>query len=57
MTQFRGGNPYCFSENLYKSVSFIDGSMHRGTFHAMQFAKKMRYYVIKSIKITVLLLI
>ena len=29
MPQFRGGNPYFFSENLYQSVSFIDASMYR----------------------------
>ena len=38
------GNPYFFSENLYQSVSLIDASMYRDTFHAiriaMQFAKK-----------------
>ena len=27
--QFRGGNPYFFSENLYQSVSFIYASMYR----------------------------
>ena len=43
--QFRGGggNPYFFSETLYQSVSLIDASMYRDTFHAiriaMQFAK------------------
>ena len=27
MPQFRVGNPYFFSENLYQSVSLIDASM------------------------------
>ena len=43
--QFRGGNPYFFSENPYQSVSFIYASMYRENVHAihiaMQFAKKM----------------
>ena len=41
--QFRGGNPYFFSENPYQSVSFIYASMYRENVHAihiaMQFAK------------------
>ena len=49
--QFRGGNPYFFSENPYQSVSFIDASMYRENVHAihiaMQFAKKSRHCVIK----------
>ena len=50
--QFRGGNPYFFSENLYKSVSFIiHASMYRENVHtihiAIQFAKKSRHCVIK----------
>ena len=43
--QFRGGNPYFFSENPYQSVSFIDALMYRENVHAihiaMQFAKKI----------------
>ena len=43
--QFRGGNPYFFSENPYQSVSFIYASMYRENVHAihiaMQFAKKI----------------
>ena len=43
--QFRGGNPYFFIENLYKSVSFIYASMYHENVHAihiaMQFAKKL----------------
>ena len=43
--QFRGGNPYYFSENLYQSVSFIYASIYRENVHAihivMQFAKKI----------------
>ena len=42
--QFRGRNPYFFSENLYQSVSFIYASTYRENVHAihitMQFAKK-----------------
>ena len=49
--QFRGGNPYFFSENPYQSVSFIYASMYRENVHAihieMQFAKKSRHCVIK----------
>ena len=49
--QFRGGNPYFFSENPYESVSFIYASMYRENVHAihieMQFAKKSRHCVIK----------
>ena len=51
--QFRGGNPYFFSENPYQSVSFIYVSMtlYRENVHAihiaMQFAKKSRHCVIK----------
>ena len=49
--QFRGGNPYFVSENLYQSVSFIYASMYRENVHAihiaMQFAKKSRHCVIK----------
>ena len=43
--QFRGGNPYFFSENPYQSVSFIYASMYRENVHAihiaMQFAQKI----------------
>ena len=43
--QFRWGNPYFFSENLYQSVSFIYASMYRENVHAihitMRFAKKI----------------
>ena len=43
--QFRGGNPYFFSENPYRSVSFISASMYRENIHeihiAMQFATKI----------------
>ena len=44
--QFRGGNPYFFSENPYQSVSFIYASMYRDeNVHAidivMEFAKKL----------------
>ena len=43
--QFRGGNPYFFSENPYQSVSFIYASMYRENVHAiyiaMQFAKNL----------------
>ena len=50
--QFFGGNPYFFSENLYKSVSFIYASMYRENVHAihiaMQFAKKSRHCVEKK---------
>ena len=49
--QFRWGNPYFFSENLYQSVSFIYASMYRENVHAihitMQFAKKSRHCVKK----------
>ena len=42
--QFRGGNPYFFSENPYQSVSFIYASMYRENVHAihitMQFLPK-----------------
>ena len=45
MTQFRWGNPYFFSENLYQSVSFIYASMYRENVHAihitMRFAKQI----------------
>ena len=45
MPQFRGGNPYFFSENPYTSVSFIYASIYRENVHAihiaMQFAKKI----------------
>ena len=45
MPQFRWGNPYFFSENLYQSVSFIYASMYRENVHAihitMRFAKKI----------------
>ena len=48
--QFRGGNPYFFSENPYQSVSFIYASTYRENVHAihiaMQFAKKSRHCVI-----------
>ena len=48
--QFRGGNPYFFSEHLYQSVSFIYASMYRGNVQAiniaMQFAKQLRHCVI-----------
>ena len=41
--QFRGGNPYFFSENLSQSVSFIYASMYSENVHAihiaMQFTK------------------
>ena len=51
MPQFRGGNPYFFSENPYTSVSFIYASIYRENVHAihiaMQFAKKSRHCVIK----------
>ena len=33
--QFRGGNPYFFSENPYQSVSFIYVSMYRENVHAI----------------------
>ena len=43
--QFRGGNPYFFSGNLYQSVSFIYASMYSENVHAiqiaMQFTKKI----------------
>ena len=50
--QFRGGNPYLFSENPYQSVSFIYASMYRENVHAihitMQFLqKKSRHCVIQ----------
>ena len=49
--QFREGNPYFFSENPYKSVSFIYASIYRENVHAihiaMQFAKKSRHCVIQ----------
>ena len=46
--QFRGGNSYFFSENLYQSVSFIFASMYHEKVHiARQFAKKSRHCVIK----------
>ena len=49
--QFRGGNPYFFSENPYTSVSFIYASIYRENVYAihiaMQFAKKSRHCVIK----------
>ena len=42
--QFRGGNPYFFSENPYQSVSFIYASMYRENVRAihitMQFLQK-----------------
>ena len=51
MPQFRGGNPYFFSENLYQSVSFIYASMYCENVHAihiaMQFSKKSGHCVIK----------
>ena len=44
--QFRGGNPYFFTENPYQSVSFMHASIYREIVHAihiaMQFAKKNR---------------
>ena len=39
--QFRGGNPYFFSENLYQSVSFIYASMYRENVHAIHIAKHL----------------
>ena len=49
--QFRGGNPYFFSEDPYQFVPFIYASMYRENVHAihiaMQFAKKSRHCVIK----------
>ena len=49
--QFRWGNPYFFSENLYQSVSFICASMYSENVHAihiaMQFTKKSRHCVIQ----------
>ena len=49
--QFRGRNPYFFSEILYQSVSLIYASMHRENVHAihiaMQFVNKSRHCVIK----------
>ena len=36
--QFRGGNPYFFSENLYQSISFIYSSMDRENVHAIPIA-------------------
>ena len=50
--QFRGGNPYLFSENPYQSVSFIYASMYRENVHAihitMQFLqRKSRHCVIQ----------
>ena len=53
--QFRGGNPYFFSENPYQSVSFIYASMYLENVHAihitvhiaMEFGKKSRHCVIK----------
>ena len=43
--QFRGINPYFFSENLYQSVSFIYASTYSENVHAihiaMQFTKKI----------------
>ena len=38
--QFRGGNPYFFSENLYQSVSFIYASMYREYIHAIHIVKQ-----------------
>ena len=50
--QFRGGNPYFFSENLYQSVSYIYASMYRENVHAihiaMQFAKKIATWCNKN---------
>ena len=50
--QFRGGNPYFFSEHLYQSVSLIYASMYSENVHAihftMPFAKKSRHCVIKT---------
>ena len=34
--QFRWGNPYFFSKNLYQSVSFIYASMYRENVHAIR---------------------
>ena len=49
--QFHGGNPYCFIENLFQSVSFICASMYRENVHAihiaMQCAQKSRHCVTK----------
>ena len=36
--QFRGGNPYFVSENLYQSVSFIYASMCRENVHTIHIA-------------------
>ena len=51
--QFRGGNPYFFSENPYQSVSFIYAWIYRENDHAihiaMQFASKSRHCVIKIV--------
>ena len=48
MPQFRGGNPYFFSENPYPSLY---ATMYRENVHAIhiavQFAKKCRHCVIK----------
>ena len=57
MPQFRGGNPYFESENLYQSVSFANASMYHDTLHviriAIQFAKQIPILGNK-IKITIL---
>ena len=42
--QFRAGNPYFFSENLYQSVSFIYASMYREHVHAMGVAMDTEPY-------------
>ena len=62
MPQFRGGNAYFLSENLYRINLYhspIDASMYRDTLHviriAMQFAKKITI-LRNKIKITILLL-
>ena len=40
--QFRGGNPYIFSENPYQSVSFIYASMYRENVHAIHIAMQLQ---------------
>ena len=59
MPQFRGGNPYFLSENLYRSVSFTNASMYRRHFardsHRDAVCKKIPI-LRNKIKITILLL-
>ena len=45
--QFRGGNPYFFSENLYQSVSFDVSRKHSRDSYRDAVCKKSRHFAIK----------